>query len=284
MQSTSPKHRPKTGRPVVDGRRLSRAKLITLRRKAVRRVLAGERQSDVLRKLGLSRTWLARQLDLHKSSGPAALDRPARGIRPSLLSPQQFAKLLHAAIRHDLWPGSAALPLQSCESLVTQLHGARRLRSLVVTLRKQLARIGIAAPIAPWNPDEDKIPVNLRRWKDEAYTAVQTEARRAKVPIWFVTKASVKDLSLPAQFTEFADLQVWLAVGGRGEFRFMFVREGGTADVLPAFLRRLLAAKPCPVMIVLDAAQKPMVVRLRWPVRHSLMSVAGGGMDTVLRF
>jgi transposase len=284
MKSTSPKHRPKAGCPAVDGRRLSRAKLITLRRKAVRRVLAGERQSDVLRKLGLSRTWLARQLDLHKSSGPAALDRPARGIRPSLLSPQQFAKLLHAAIRHDLWPGSAALPLWSCETLAAQHHYARRLRSLVVTLRTQLARIGIAAPIAPWNPDEDKVPVNLRRWKDEAYTAVQTEARQAKVPIWFVTKVNVKALPLPALFKEFAALQVWLAVGGRGEFRFMFAGAGEMAGTVPLFIRRLLADKPRPVVLVMDAPQHPIVLRTRWPARHSLLTVAGGGMDALMRF
>jgi hypothetical protein len=153
-----------------------------------------------------------------------------------------------------------------------------------VTLRTQLARIGIAAPIAPWNPDEDKIPVNLRRWKDEAYTAVQTEARRAKVPIWFVTKASVKDLSLPAQFTEFADLQVWLAAGGRGEFRFMFAGEGEMADTVHVFIRRLLADKPRPMVLVMDTPQHPIVLRTRWPARQTLLALEGGGVDTLMRF
>ena len=118
-----------------------------------------------------------------------------------------------------------------------------------------------------------------------ASRGVQQEARRLKIPLWYVEKTSVKSLTLPAQFKEFADLQVWLAVGGRGEFRFMFVREGGTADVLPAFLRRLLAARPQPAVVILNqAARGPVVVRLRWPARHSLLIVTGGGVDTLLMF
>jgi hypothetical protein len=94
----------------------------------------------------------------------------------------------------------------------------------------------------------------------------------------------VKDLSLPAQFKEFADLQIWLAVGGRGEFRFMFAGAGELAGTVPVFIRRLLADKPRPLVLVMDTPQHPIVLRTRWPTRHSLLTVAGGGVDTLLRF
>ena len=122
MVGTTSKRKLPSSHPGQDGRRLSRAQLVKLRTTAVRRVLAGKRQSDVLRKLGLSRTWLARQLELHKSSGQAALDRPARGSRPSQLTQQRVLGLLRAAIRQDLQRKSRTTPLGSCATLATRLQ------------------------------------------------------------------------------------------------------------------------------------------------------------------
>jgi transposase len=284
MVTTTSKRLPPSRRPGQDGRRLSRAQLIKQRKTAVRWVLAGKRPSDVLRKLGLSRAWLAHWLDLYRQKGGAAFARPARGTRPSLLTPQEFTRLLHTAIQHDLRPGNTASPLWSCEALATRLHRARRLRSLVVTLRKQLARVGIAAPVAPWHEKaRQALPVTVQSWLATEFASVQREARRAKVPTWFVKQVSVKSLTVPAHFKEFGALQVWLAVGGRGEFRFMFARDGGPSDVLSAFLHRLLAARPQPAVVILNRVRKPVVVRLRWPKRHSVMAVEGGGVDTLMR-
>ena len=261
---------------------MSRSALRALRRTAVERIRAGERQSDVLRDLGLSRTWLARQLDLHKSSGPAALDRPARGSRPSQLTLKQLLGLLRAVIRQDLLRKSRTAQLWSCETLAARLPDARHLKHPVVTLRRQLAQFGIAAPLAPWKRKRRELSATVRHWLKTGFEDAQKEATRLKAPLWYVKIRSVK--ALPASFKEFGVLQLWLAANGRGELHFAFARAGKRSDTLTALLRRLLANNPRPSIVVVGSVRCPFVLRVRGPARHSLLTVVGGGVDAVLRF
>ena len=52
---------------------------------------------------------------------------------------------------------------------------------------------------------------------------------------------------------------------------------------MPVFTRRLLADKPRTVVLVMDTPQHLVILRTRWLSRRTLMTVEGGGIDTVLR-
>ena len=158
------------------------------------------------------------------------------------------------------------------------------LKALTGPLRRRLAQFGISAPVAPWQVEaRQTLPVTVQSWLETEFASIQREAHRLKAPLWFVTARSVKSLTLPAHFKEFGALQVWLAVGGRNEFRFMFAAAGEMVGTVSVFVRRLLADKPRPVVLVIDAPEHPVVFRTRWPARQTLLAVEGGGVDTLLR-
>ena len=99
----------------------------------------------------------------------------------------------------DLQTRSRTAPLWSCATLAARLQPVLPLTALPATLRRQLARLGIAAPVTLWHEKaRQALPVAVRSWLETEFVSVQTEARRLKAPLWFVTTRSVKDQSLPA--------------------------------------------------------------------------------------
>ncbi len=80
-----------------------------------------------------------------------------------------------------------------------------------------------------------------------------------------MTTRSLQYLPLPALVKESGAHQLWLAVGGRGEFRFMFATARELAGTVSVFVRWLLADKLRPVVLVMDTPEHSIVLRTRWP-------------------
>lgn len=103
----------------------------------------------------------------------------------------------------------------------------------------------------------------MQSWLKTEFASAQKEARRLKAPLWFVTNRDVKALPLPAPLKESVARQLWMAFDGRGEFRFMFAGTGKMAGTVHVFIRRLLADKPRPELLVMDTPQPSIVLRAR---------------------
>ena len=103
-----------------------------------------------MRELGLACAWLSCWLDLPRQEDTEACDRPARGIRPALITAAYLTGLLQTGSSMTCSQKSQTTPLWSCVTLATRLKPMLSLKALAGTLHRQLAQLGISAPIPPW--------------------------------------------------------------------------------------------------------------------------------------
>jgi transposase len=176
---------------VGDGRSLAHDELERIRRRAVRRMMAGESAAEVAKSVGMSRSavfaWKAKYL----ASGDAGLAAKPIPGRPPKMTEQQRNEL-YILIR-DTGPGAHGfVPALWTRDLVRQLIEAR------FGVTHTIARIGVIMRemgLSPQHPkyraaEQDEARVTA--WREVEFPAIRQESVQVGARIYFGDESSVR--------------------------------------------------------------------------------------------
>jgi len=145
------------------------------RRRGARLLAAGEKQAEVARRIGVTRTTVSRWEAARQAGGIEALRRPARFGRPRKLSEKQCVQLVHAlktgalaaGFSTELWtlPRIALLIKQRFSVSLTDPSVWRLLRALGWSVQR------------PTGQARQRDEQAIRRWKARRWPALKKSQR-----------------------------------------------------------------------------------------------------------
>lgn len=178
--------------PGRDARSLDHATLEEMRRLAIRRIEAGEKQTAVADSLEVNRRTVRKWIRAYRQRGAEALaSRKAPGREPAL-DDRQVARLRRIILGKDprqMNFGSAFWTLPVVGSLVREVFGVSLHRS---TVGRVLDRMGLTpqVPLArAFQRDEE----DIRRWAEERFPEIVREARRKQAVLLFLDETGVQE-------------------------------------------------------------------------------------------
>jgi len=250
---------------IRDARSLPAVSQEDLRRKAVTAVLAGARQVEVAKTLGVTRQAVGRWVKAYRESGSKALKAKRRG-RPKggQLLPWQAAQMARTVT--DRCPDQLKLPFylwtrEAVAELIEQRFG---IRLSIWTVGRYLARWGFT-PQKPARRAFEQNSEEVRRWLEEDYPAIRKQAKREKARIHWGDEMRLRSDHaagrsygrrgrtpvIPGTGARFGCNMV-SAITNRGRLNFMVFKRRFRADVLLGFLKRLVRQVRRKVFLILD--------------------------------
>jgi transposase len=224
-----------------DARSLSAEAQENLRRRAIRAILSGTKQTEVARLLGVTRQAVAGWVRAHRSGGAEALKPKRRGRPPGKrLQPWQAAHVLKDLIRHlpdELELGDLLWTRDNVAQLVRKKFGIRLSRW---TVRRYLRFWGLLVLrprrrffAASSSPGSD--------WWEKEYPQIRRRARREKARInWYVASSFGVERDLQRPAGQIPAGEVTGVVTNRGKWCFMVTKEKLSTEALLDFLDRLV--------------------------------------------
>jgi transposase len=247
-----------------DARKLNRASLTDLRRRAVASVQDGHSPDEVADTFGVSRAavfgWLAR----YRAGGWDALNARRRGGRPPKLKGPQMRWIYRTVTEKNplqmkftfaLWT------LDMVRRLIRRHLGVTLSRSSVGRLMDQL---GLSAQRPLWRAYQQN-PAVVAKWLRNEYPRICEAAKKARASIFFADEAGVRSDAhsgttwaprgkTPIVSTTGARFGMNLisAISRTGQMHFAVVEGRVTAEVFVEYLRRLIHGRRRPVFLVVD--------------------------------
>ncbi len=175
-----------------DARTLDHKTLEEMRRLAVKRVLAGEKQRAVARALEVHHCTVSKWMACYRSEGENGLASTKASGRRRELSPNQEERLRRIIVGKDprqLNFGVALWSLAIITQLVENLFGIVLHKT---TVMRYLHRLGLSAQQPTrqaFRRDEDE----CRRWMMEEFPRIVREAKRRQATILFEDEAGVHE-------------------------------------------------------------------------------------------
>lgn len=248
-----------------DARSLPAVAQADLRRKAVAAVRDGKTQVEVARLFGVTRQSVAKWVQRHEEGGATALKAKRRGRpRGGSLEPWQAAQIVRTI--EDRVPEQLKLPyfLWTREA-VKELIAIRTGKDLSVwTVGRYLARWGFT-PQKPVRRAYERNPEAVRRWLQDEYPAIQSEAKRLRATILWEDEMGLRSDHaagrsygrrgqtpvIPGTGQRFG-CNMLSAISNRGRLFFQVFKGKFRAPLFVAFLRRLLKQLRGRIFLIVD--------------------------------
>ena len=253
------------GMKTKDARSLPAVAQEDLRRKAVKGVLEGMRQTGAARIFGVTRHAVGKWVKAHREGGAGALRAKPRG-RPQggSLLPWQAAQIARAVM--DRRPEQLKLPffLWTREAVVLLIERRFGIRLSVWTVGRYLKRWGFT-PQKPVRRAFEQNPEAVRRWLEEEYPAIREQAKLEGAGIYWGDEMGLRSDHatgrsygkrgrtpvIPGTGRRFGCNMV-SALTNRGRLHFMVFRVRFTAEVFIGFLKRLIRQAKGKVFLIVD--------------------------------
>ena len=248
-----------------DARSLSADAQEALRRRVVQAVRNGLSQTEAARVFQVARPTVTRWVGVAATGSVRALrakprGRPA-GTQVAAVDAARVVRLIVGRCPDQLWLPFTLWTREAVQRLLRRDFG---IAVSVWTVGRYLAQWGLT-PQKPLTRAYEQNPVAVRRWLDDVYPAVRTEALAAGAEIhWGDEMGFRSDYHagrtsgrrgqtpvVPATGQRFR-ANVISALTNRGRLAFMVFREGFTAPVFLRFVRRLIRLVRRPVFLVVD--------------------------------
>ena len=177
-----------------DNRHLSPEQQEILRQKAVAAVLAGEKQVQVARTLGVSTWSVCQWVKRANEKGVASLKAKKRGGRkPAFLKPWQAAGIV--GIIRERYPEQLKLPLpyvlwtrEAVQQLIFQKY---KIQLALRTISDYLARWGMT-PQKPVKSAYEQNPEAVKLWLEQEYPDIQARAQKEKGLIFWADEMGLR--------------------------------------------------------------------------------------------
>ncbi len=240
---------------IKDARSLPASAQEELRKRAVKAVLGGMKQTDAARAYGVTRQAIGRWLKTYRQGGSQALTAKPQG-RPlgGTVKDPQALRLL--AIMESRLPDEVGLPflLWTSEAVARLVERETGLRLSLWTIRRLLRRWGLDLQ-KPLKRALERHPREVRRWIKESYPAIVRTAAADNSVIFWAREAAFG--TPPARTGEMQSPRpVALAVSNQGHLRFLVspADSGITPTQAVAFLDRILQqAKRRKILLIAEA-------------------------------
>ena len=254
-----------------DGRKLSHSAREAIRIRAVQRILEGESPELIAKTLGFHRSAIYQWLKRYENEGIDGLKYRKIPGKQSTLSKTQKQKIF------DIVTSKNPLQLKFPFALWTR----RMVKELIldrfgielseVSVGRLLREFGLS-PQRPLRRAYQQDPARVAYWLEEAYPAIQKEAKAVGAVIYFGDEAGIRSDyhsgttwapkgKTPIVRTTGARhrLNLISAISAQGQMRFMTIKGQLTAITFINFLERLLKNQTQPVFLIVDGH----------PVHHS---------------
>jgi transposase len=248
-----------------DARSLSGPAQEDLRRRVVRAVARGMKQTEAARVFGVARGTVNRWVQAYEHGGTRALKARRRGRPPQpRLAAHQAATTVRMIVSRC--PDQLRLPFALWTREAVQHLLARRfqVRVSVWTVGRYLRDWGLT-PQKPVRRAYEQDPEAVERWRAEQYPAIRAQARQDKAQIYWCDEMGLRSDHqagrsygrrgqtpvIPGTGQRFRCNMV-SAITNRGRLAFMVFRERFTARVFLNFLRRLRRLAQHRVYLIAD--------------------------------
>ena len=237
-----------------------------LRKRAVKAVLDGRKQVEVAEVFGVTRQAIWKWLQSYHEDGAQALKAKRQG-RPKggSLLPWQSAQISKTVIDHC--PDQLKLPfyLWTREAVAQLIERRFGIRLSVWTVGRYLAGWGFT-PQKPLRRAFEKNPEEVRRWLDEDYPCIRTQAKQEKAEIYWGDEMGLRsDHAVGRSYGRRGQTPVIPGTGARfgcnmisavtnkGRLNFMVFKERFQSEVFQEFLRRMVRQSTRKVFLIVDA-------------------------------
>ena len=250
--------------PKIDGRTLSHDTLEHLRKLAVRRVLAGERASDVAESLGFYRTSIYRWLRAHAKEGIKALAMRKHPGPERKLTDKQENQVVRWMVGKDPRQYGFEFGLWTRKIVQTMIQERFDVSLTLPSVGHLLTRLQIT-PQKPLRRAYERDEAAVEEWKNKRYPELRKRAKRRGAEIFFLDEAGVRSDSplgrsyglkgrTPVVKTsgKRQKINAISALSPKGGFWFKVYSGMLTAIVFVTFLKDFLKRRKKPVMLVVD--------------------------------
>jgi transposase len=248
----------------LDGRKLDHKTREAIRKRAIRRIQAGESPEVVIKALGFHRSAVYQWLKRYEEGGIEALNfKKIPGAQPKLTAVQKKKIFDIVTMKNPeqlkfpfaLWTLAMVRQLIKDQFDVTlsEVSVGRILKELGLSPQKPLRRA--------WQQNSARVD----KWLSEEYPAIQKEAKKVGATIYFGDEAGIRSDyhsgttwaikgETPVIRTTGSrySLNMVSAVSAKGLMRFMTIKGRLTTDRFIAFLERLLKNQEKPVFLIVD--------------------------------
>jgi transposase len=265
-----------------DARSLSPQGQEALRKRAVRAVLRGMKQTATARTFGVARGTVARWMGQYRQGGEAALDRRPQGrpLAPKLKGAQEAAIV---ALIETHSPDQLGLPtsLWTRETVATLIKKRFGLALSVWTVGRYLRRWGLT-PQKPARRAYEQDLEAVRGWLEVEYPEIRKQARAEGAEIHWGDEMGVRsDHQAGRTWGRKGQTPVVRGPGQRfrcnvissltnqGVLRFRVFQENFNGEVFIDFLRRLVRDRGRKVYLIVDRHPVHTSRKVhRWVERH----------------
>jgi transposase len=247
-----------------DGRKLNPKTLEEIRIRAVQRVQDGESPERVIKTLGFARACIYNWLARYRAGGWHGLKTGSRTGRPRKLNGSHLSWIYRTVVDKDplqmkfpfaLWTRAMiAVVIQRQFGIkLSDSSVGRLLRQLGLTCQKPLFRA------------YQKSPEAVEQWKQTVFPAIKIRAAKLGASIYFQDESGIRSdfhsgtTWAPKGQTPVIEvtgarfsLNMIGAIDMRGQFRFIVVKGGVSAQQICDFLVRLMHNAEKPVFLIWD--------------------------------
>ncbi|EPR36314.1 putative transposase [Desulfovibrio sp. X2] len=240
---------------IKDARSLSATAQEELRKRAVKAVLGGMKQTEAARVFGVTRQAIGRWLRSYRAGGSDALGAKPQG-RPTGGTLKDWQASWVMNMLDNRLPDDLKLPysLWTSEAVSRLIEQKFGLRFSLWTIRRMLRRWGLSLQ-RPLRRALERNPREVRRWVRDEYPALVREARADKAVIFWSGEAVLRLSHGPSRSGEehVHVRQLCSAVSNQGHIRFLLSRERYQAGLFIDFLTRLQkSAKRRRIFLIVD--------------------------------
>lgn len=267
----------------TDARRLSAEAQEDLRRRVVRAIVErGMSKAVAVRTFGVSKTAVFKWLKAYGKRGERALASRPRG-RPKRSSLKGHQAATTVRLITDRCPDQLKLPfaLWTREAVAELIESRWGLRLSVWTIGRYLKKWGFT-PQKPLRRAYERDPKAVRKWLDEEYPEIAKAARKQGAEIHWGDEMGLRsDHQTGTSYSRKGNTPVVPGTGqrfrcnmlstvtNRGKLAFMVFTQRFMADVMIAFLRRLVRHADRKVFLIVDRHPVHRSKKVtRWLARH----------------
>lgn len=248
----------------IDGRTLSHEVSEEIRIMAVKRVLEGERPSEVIKSYGLCRTTIYRWLRVARRKGMGGLTARKHPGPRCKLTPRQKQQVRRWISGKDPRQYGFDFGLWTRKILVSLIEEWLGITMGITAVGRLLAELEIT-PQKPLRRAYERDPVAIKRWVNKEYPRLRARAKRRGAAIFFLDEAGVRSDQVlgrtwapkgktPEVRTSGRRQSVSAisAVNARGAFWYKIYTERLNATRFIEFLKAFRRGRRQPIYLVVD--------------------------------
>ena len=238
-----------------------------IRRRAIRMIRQGHKQSEISRMLGVNKNSVTTWYSNYRKHGTKGLKEKARGHKTGegrLLTPLQEKEVQNMIT--DKMPDQLKLPYglwtrQAIRDLIKREYG---IRIAIRTMGDYLHRWGFT-PQKPKKRAYEQNPKAVQRWLKEEYPVISKSAKKEKAEIHWGDETGVRNdcqygrsyapkgkTPVKDKMAKRISLNMISTITNQGKVRFMTYKGTMDSSVFIDFLKRLIKGAKRKIYLILD--------------------------------